>query len=179
MQNCEYWVVWWINFGYKNERYVYGRLVVVGLRALWPFYGLKLEVWLGLELGPKWVDNWGIVRTELKIRCFQPWKFWHFVKIADWLKQRNETLKSKTISLAHWGWNWWCCCCFLFFLFFLFFLSYLCVHVWPWYLFASRQQTKPTMVRTTIQDPQRDHWALIQLWAFRHNKIGKVTLWLL
>ena len=127
MQNCEYWIVWWINFGYKNERYVYGRLVVVGLRALWPFYGLKLEVWLGLELGPKWVDNWGIVRTELKIRYFQPWKFWHFVKIADWLKQRNETLKSKTISLPHWGWNWCCCCCcccccFVFFFFFKLFM---------------------------------------------------------
>ena len=110
--------MWWISFGYKNERYVYGRLVVVGLRALWPFYGLMLEVWLGLELGPKWVDKWGIVRTELKIRCFPPWKFWHFVKIVNWLKQRNETLKSKTIRLSHWGWNWWrcccCCCCFCF-----------------------------------------------------------------
>ena len=34
-------------FRFAKRTNVYGRLVVVGLRAFWLFYGLKLKVWLG------------------------------------------------------------------------------------------------------------------------------------
>ena len=34
-------------FRFAKRMNVYGRLVVVGLRAFWLFYGLKLKVWLG------------------------------------------------------------------------------------------------------------------------------------
>ena len=81
-----------------------------------------------------------------------------FCEYFQLIKQTNETLKSKTIRLA-------------IEICFVFSFSYFCMHVWPWYLSASKQHVKPTMVRTIVQNPKRDHWVLIQLWAFKQNKI--------